>query len=229
MFDRFPRSLTTAKTTNDTERTHLSEPIPSTNPLTRTTPTPTPTPSENMTQQVLRLAEKINDQYLTCKICLVCITNKTLLFISHFSIILGTIQRSKMFNLFTHILRTMYRKSCLSTTVNPCCYLQSILLRNLIVDDECRPLFVSRSINQTTRPFFSHTSNCYQSIRRRNYQWIFEQDRSLSLLENSWHHPADIAIWLMEIIKDNVYLSYVNNPWRKNSSQPYDLEGCSLI
>jgi hypothetical protein len=24
-----------------------------------------------MTQQVLRLAEKINDQYLTCKICLV--------------------------------------------------------------------------------------------------------------------------------------------------------------
>ncbi len=31
----------------------------------------TPTPSENMTQQVLRLAEKINDQYLTCKICLV--------------------------------------------------------------------------------------------------------------------------------------------------------------
>lgn len=74
IFDRFPRSLTNTKTTQDTERTHLSEPIPSTNPLTRTTPTP----SENMTQQVLRLAEKINDQYLTCKICLVCISNRTL-------------------------------------------------------------------------------------------------------------------------------------------------------
>jgi hypothetical protein len=33
-----------------------------------------------MTQQVLRLAEKINDQYLTCKICLVwTIENKNIL------------------------------------------------------------------------------------------------------------------------------------------------------
>ena len=34
-----------------------------------------------MTQQVLRLAEKINDQYLTCKICLVCEGRQTFLVI----------------------------------------------------------------------------------------------------------------------------------------------------
>jgi hypothetical protein len=50
------------------DETEVFEPNLQTNLSTRTT-TP-PTPSENMTQQVLRLAEKINDQYLTCKICL---------------------------------------------------------------------------------------------------------------------------------------------------------------
>jgi hypothetical protein len=48
---------------DDSHYLHLPENTPSTRR--------TPTPSENMTQQVLRLAEKINDQYLTCKICLV--------------------------------------------------------------------------------------------------------------------------------------------------------------
>jgi hypothetical protein len=60
------RSLTNIKT-DEIDQSHLSESTPPTNLSTRTTPTP----SENMTQQVLRLAEKINDQYLTCKICLV--------------------------------------------------------------------------------------------------------------------------------------------------------------
>jgi hypothetical protein len=57
------RSLTNTKT-DEIEQSHLSEPTSAKNPST-------PSPSENMTQQVLRLAEKINDQYLTCKICLV--------------------------------------------------------------------------------------------------------------------------------------------------------------
>jgi hypothetical protein len=52
---------------DETEPSHLSEATSPTDSPKRTTPTP----SENMTQQVLRLAEKINDQYLTCKICLV--------------------------------------------------------------------------------------------------------------------------------------------------------------
>jgi hypothetical protein len=60
------RSLIDTKI-DEIEQSHLSEPTPPSNSSTRTTPTP----SENMTQQVLRLAEKINDQYLTCKICLV--------------------------------------------------------------------------------------------------------------------------------------------------------------
>jgi hypothetical protein len=55
------RSLT--RKSDESHYLHLPERTPS----ARTTPTP----SENMTQQVLRLAEKINDQYLTCKICLV--------------------------------------------------------------------------------------------------------------------------------------------------------------
>ncbi len=55
------RTLTTKS--DDSHYLHLSENTSSTRR--------TPTPSENMTQQVLRLAEKINDQYLTCKICLV--------------------------------------------------------------------------------------------------------------------------------------------------------------
>ena len=61
------RSLTTNKKIDETEQSHLTELVPPIHSSTRTTPTP----SENMTQQVLRLAEKINDQYLTCKICLV--------------------------------------------------------------------------------------------------------------------------------------------------------------
>jgi hypothetical protein len=64
--DNLFRSLTNTKI-DETEQFQLSELTPPTNSSTRTTPTP----SENMTQQVLRLAEKINDQYLTCKICLV--------------------------------------------------------------------------------------------------------------------------------------------------------------
>jgi hypothetical protein len=56
---------TLTRKSDDSRNLHLSENITS----VRTTPTPTR--SENMTQQVLRLAEKINDQYLTCKICLV--------------------------------------------------------------------------------------------------------------------------------------------------------------
>ncbi len=63
--DRF-RSLTNTKI-DETEQSPLPEFTATTNSSTRTTPAP----SENMTQQVLRLAEKINDQYLTCKICLV--------------------------------------------------------------------------------------------------------------------------------------------------------------
>jgi hypothetical protein len=59
------RSLVTKP--DDTDQVHLLESTPPTNSSARATPTS----SENMTQQVYRLAEKINDQYLTCKICLV--------------------------------------------------------------------------------------------------------------------------------------------------------------
>jgi hypothetical protein len=52
---------------DNTDQVHLPETTPPTNSSARATPTS----SENMTQQVYRLAEKINDQYLTCKICLV--------------------------------------------------------------------------------------------------------------------------------------------------------------
>ncbi|UJR34103.1 hypothetical protein I4U23_021512 [Adineta vaga] len=52
--------------TDDTEHLSLPEVTVTRNSSTRTTPAL----SENMSQQVLRLAEKINDQYLTCKICL---------------------------------------------------------------------------------------------------------------------------------------------------------------
>jgi hypothetical protein len=62
------RSLTNTKS-DDSEHLHLPEITVTRNSSARTTPTPAL--SENMTQQVLRLAEKINDQYLTCKICLV--------------------------------------------------------------------------------------------------------------------------------------------------------------
>lgn len=56
-----------ATKSDDTDRFHLSETNRSSASVTRTTPVS----SEIMTQQALRLAEKINDQYLTCKICLV--------------------------------------------------------------------------------------------------------------------------------------------------------------
>jgi hypothetical protein len=52
-------------TARSDDRHHLH--FPENNSSTRTTPSA----SENMSQQVLLLAEKINDQYLTCKICLV--------------------------------------------------------------------------------------------------------------------------------------------------------------
>ncbi|CAF4640247.1 unnamed protein product [Rotaria sp. Silwood2] len=53
--------------TDETE--HLN--LPETTVTTISPARSTPILSEAMTQQVLRLAEKINDQYLTCKICLV--------------------------------------------------------------------------------------------------------------------------------------------------------------
>ncbi|CAF4706510.1 unnamed protein product, partial [Rotaria socialis] len=51
-------------TIDDIEHLHLPEITQTKNLSTRSTP------SDIMTQQALRLAEKINDQYLTCKICL---------------------------------------------------------------------------------------------------------------------------------------------------------------
>lgn len=51
--------------TEDTDHLPISETVATKNSSTRSTP------SDIMAQQALRLAEKINDQYLTCKICLV--------------------------------------------------------------------------------------------------------------------------------------------------------------
>jgi len=60
------QETSSGENTNLTSKNDESESHRSLSSGTRTTPSP----SENMTQQVLRLAEKINDQYLTCKICL---------------------------------------------------------------------------------------------------------------------------------------------------------------
>ncbi|CAF3545738.1 unnamed protein product [Rotaria sp. Silwood1] len=54
--------------TNSDNTEHLN--LPETTLKTISPARSTPITSEAMTQQVLRLAEKINDQYLTCKICL---------------------------------------------------------------------------------------------------------------------------------------------------------------